>query len=435
MPEIIIPHNYTPREYQEPLFKAFDNGIKRGVVVWHRRSGKDKTLLNFAIKKMFERVGAYYYFFPTYAQGKKILWDGVDRDGFKFLSHFPSEIITSKNDSEMKIKVKNDSLFQVIGTDNINSIVGTNPIGCVFSEYSLQNPAAWEFVRPILRENGGWVIFNYTPRGRNHGKILYDMAKKNKDWFCQLLTVDDTRRPDGTPVISPGDIQAERNEGMDEDLIQQEFFCSFDAAIQGAYYSRQLKEAQEQGRIGSIPWESELPVDTWWDLGIGDSTAIWFSQSIGEEIRLIDYYEASGLGLTDYIAFLKTKPYTYGEHFAPHDISIREFSTGKARIDFAREKGIDFRVVQKLDIDDGIDAARRIFHKCWFDEVKCEQGLNALTNYHKEYDDKRKEYKNKPYHDWSSHAADAFRYFAVGHEDYKDYKIDLGDDRESCLME
>ena len=189
----MIPHNYQPRPYQLPLLRAMDSGKKRACVVWHRRSGKDKTLINLMVKKMFERVGSYYYFLPTYKQGKKILWDGMDRNGMRFLDHFPAQVVTKKNETELKLQVANGSIFQIVGTDNYDSIMGSNPVGCVFSEYALQNPAAWDFIRPILAENEGWAVFNFTPRGMNHGYELFQMAERNQDWFCELLTVDDTR--------------------------------------------------------------------------------------------------------------------------------------------------------------------------------------------------------------------------------------------------
>ena len=294
---ITIPHNFIPRTYQLPLLQAMDSGKKRAVWIAHRRAGKDKTLLNLTIRKMFERTGAYYYFLPTYAQAKKIIWDGIDGDGLKFLDHFPAEVIKKKNDSEMKIEVVNGSIFQLIGTDNIDSIMGTNPVGCVFSEYALQSPSAWDMVRPIIRENDGWAVFNYTPRGKNHGFDLYQMAKDNPEWFCEVLTIRNTFRPNGHPIISEEDIQRERDEGMSDELIQQEYYCSFTAAVTGAYYAKQMAQAEIDKRITSVPYDSALLVDTWWDLGIGDSTVIWFTQTYGKEIRVIDYYEANGEGL------------------------------------------------------------------------------------------------------------------------------------------
>ena len=168
--QITIPHLFQPREYQLPIFKAIDNGYKRIIQVWHRRAGKEKTDINIVAKKIFERVGAYYYIFPTYNQGKKILWNGADKEGTRFLDHFPEATRKRNVGNEMFIEFKNGSTFQVVGSDNIDSIVGTNPLGVVFSEYSLQDPQAWDYIRPILAENDGWAIFNFTPRGDNHAK-------------------------------------------------------------------------------------------------------------------------------------------------------------------------------------------------------------------------------------------------------------------------
>lgn len=412
--QITLPYNFTPRDYQKPILKILDEGKhKRVIAVWHRRSGKDKTFLNYIFKKMFERVGVYYYFFPTYKQGKKILWHGIDRDGFKFMDHMPEKLVKSMNSQEMFMETINGSIFQVIGTDNIDSIVGTNPVGCVFSEYSLQDPRAWDFIRPILAENGGFALFNYTPRGKNHGYYLYQFAKNDPTWYAEKLTAEDTQ------AIPPQILEQEKKEIIakngNDSLFMQEYFCSFDVPVEGAYYGNQLVEAEKGGRITNIPYDPALSVHTAWDLGIGDSTAIWFYQETGQEIRFIDYYETNGESLNYYIKYLQDKPYVYGEHIAPHDIQVRELTTGKTRMDTARELGIYFQVADKLPIDDGIDAARNILSRCWFDELKCEKGLSALRSYHKEFDEKNEVYKNKPQHDWSSHGADAFRYFAVGY--------------------
>ena len=407
MPTIQIPYNLIPRTYQIPLLSCIDRGFLRAICIWHRRAGKDKTLINLITKEALKRVGVYYYLFPTYKQGRKIIWQGMDKSGFKFLSHIPKEVISRTNESEMFVELKNGSLIQIIGTDDIDRVVGTNPIGCVFSEYSLQNPKAWEMLRPILAENGGWAVFNYTPRGKNHGYDLYTMAIDNPKWFVQLLTVNDTN------AISQEAIQEERDAGMDEDLVQQEFYCSFNAAIQGSYYSKQIKKCEEDGRLTSVPYAEQLPVYTVWDLGVGDAMAIWFVQQIGQELRIIDYYEASGEGFTYYAKVLDERGYKYGGHFAPHDIEVREMGSGLSRLEVARSLGINFQKVKNIGVDDGINAARIIFNRCWFDKEKTKQGFNSLINYKKEYDEKRKEYKNIPFHDWTSHAADAFRYLAV----------------------
>lgn len=373
-------------------------------------------------KKMQERVGAYYYFFPTYAQGKKILWLGIDKTGFKILDHIPQALRKRTDNQEMLIETYNGSIFQVIGVDNFDSVVGTNPVGCVFSEYPLQNPEAWGYVRPILAENNGWAVFDYTPRGKmNHGYDLYTMAKEEakdpkSNWYVSHLTVEDTKN------YTAETLAQERKEIIsqygDDSLFLQEYYCSFEAAVQGSYYGAQLQAAEQEKRITTVPVETSIPVDTWWDLGVGDATAIWFTQNVGKEIRIIDYYQATGEGLPFYAKVLQDKPYIYRSHNAPHDIQVRELGSGKSRLETAQKLGINFRVVPNIAVDDGINAVRLIFSKCWFDEQRCKQGLNALANYHKEYDDKRKEYKNTPYHDWSSHASDAFRYFAVGHKDY-----------------
>ena len=409
---IRLPYKFIPRDYQLPVLGALDGGAERAVCVWHRRSGKDKTFINHLARCMYERVGAYYYLFPTYQQGRKILWNGRDRDGFKFTDHFPKELRIRTNNSEMLIEFENGSIFQVIGTDKIDSIVGSNPLGCVFSEYALQNPAAWDFLRPILAENGGWAIFNFTPRGKNHGYNLFKMAQGDPErWFSQVLTVKDTG------AIPESVLEQERREIVAKDgndaFYQQEYMCSFDVPIQGAYYAYQLMAADDEGRIGNVPHTPSAKVNTAWDLGIGDATAIWFFQTVGREIRVIDYYESSGEGLAFYIKELQNKPYIYSDHYAPHDIEVRELGTGKSRLEVAKGLGINFTVAPMLTVEDGIEAVRNILPRCWFDTKKCENGLSALRSYHKEWDEKNQTFKLRPHHDWSSHGADAFRMFAV----------------------
>jgi len=409
--KITLPHNFEPRDYQLPLMEAMDSGYKRAVCVWHRRAGKDKSLINIMAKKMLEKVGVYYYFTPTYNQGRKIIWQGIDKDGFKFLNHIPKELIVSMDKQQMFIELVNGSVFQVIGTDNVDSVVGTNPIGCIFSEYSLQNPIAWGYIRPILAENKGWAIFNYTSRGRNHGYELLKYAKSQKDWFVSVLKATDTK------VFTEAELESEREQYILEDgndmRYQQEYLCSFDGAIQGSYWGVQIQQTENDGRIKDYIIEADIPVNTYWDLGVGDSTAIWFTQLIGNEIRVIDYMESSGEGLDYYVKCLREKPYVYGEHYAPHDIQVREFTTGTSRLETARKLGIHFRVLPNLKIDDGIQAARVILRRCIFHETNTSIGLEALRQYHKEWDDKNKVYKNRPKHDWSSHGADAFRYMAI----------------------
>ena len=404
--EIEIPHNFLPRDYQLPILKAIEGGVRRAICVWHRRSGKDKTFLNLMVREMFQRVGAYYYYFPTATQGRRILWDGRDRAGFKFTDHIPKEIRKNTNNVEMKIELVNGSIFQILGTDR-SEVVGPNPVGCVFSEFALQNPQVWDYVRPILVENEGWAIFNFTPRGMNHAYDLWVRALDNKKWYTSLLTVTDTG------AISQEDIQEEIDAGMRPELVEQEFFCSFEYGLEGAYFLKELNLARKEGRVRSLPID-DIPVYTFWDLGMDDSTSIWFAQFWHQEIRLIDYYEASGEGLQHYARMLKDKGYLYAEHWGPHDIEVRELGTGLSRIERAKELGIDFRVVPRTDdILDDIEQTRRIMVRCYWDEDRTRQGLACLQSYRKEYDEKRKIFTDRPGHDWAAHGADAFRTLAV----------------------
>jgi len=426
--EIEIPYNWSPRSYQLDAWKYYENGGRRAVEVWHRRAGKDLFAINLIVKAMIQRPGLYWHLLPTYRQGRKIVWNGFTKDGRKFLDHFPKDLIASKNDTEMRIILKNGAIYQVVGTDDTDSLVGTNPFGCVFSEYSLQDPGAWDLVRPILAENDGWALFIYTPRGNNHGKRLHEMAKKNPKWHHAVLKAgsgpESTKRDDDTPVISDEVIQDEREAGMSEELIDQEFYCSFDSPVVGAYYGKQMLEMLQgiPKRITNVPYEPKIPVHTAWDLGMNDSTSIIFFQQINAEVRIMDYLEDNGEGLQYYIKEMDKKNYVYGDHFAPHDINVKEFTAGgKSRLEVARALGVRFKMVQRHEIEDGIQAVRDILPRVWIDETKCERLIDALCNYKKKWNDDMKTYSNTPDHDWSSHACDAMRYLAWGFRTQKKY--------------
>jgi len=400
--KIRLPHNFEPRTYQLPVLQALDAGFKRVVWVAHRRSGKDKTFINYTAKAMYERVGNYYYIFPTYKQAKKVIWNGMDRDGYKFTDHFPEAIRKRTDNTDMLIETLNGSMFQLVGSDNIDSLMGANPVGCVFSEWPLQNPAAWDFLRPILAENNGWAAFIYTPRGKNHGYTTLKIAEAFPDiWYSEVLTALDTN------AIPQRILEQERREIMLKDgndaLYQQEYMCNFDVPIQGAYYAKQLMLADEEGRIAGVPHDTATVVHTAWDLGIDDSMSIWFFQAIGKELHFIDYYESSGEGIAYYIKYLKERPYVYGTHYAPHDIKVRELTTGRTRLETAKSLGISFDVAAKLSVEDGIEAVRNVLNRSWFDQKKCEQGLSALSSYHKEWDEDNQVFRARPTHDWSSH--------------------------------
>ena len=398
------------------------------MAVWHRRAGKDLFAINLIAAASVQRVGLYWHLLPTYNQGRKIVWDGFTKDGRKFLDHFPKEIIASKNNTEMRLTLKTGSIYQVVGTEDPDRLVGTNPVGVVFSEFSLQNPKAWDLIRPILAENEGWALFIYTARGRNHGYRMIQMAQKNPKWKGEILIAGNkgTKRPDGTPVISDEVIQDERDSGMPEETIQQEFYCSFEAPVIGAYYGSQMLKADKDNRVTRVPFDPTLKVNTSWDLGMADATAIWFWQEYGFELRICKYYETSGEPLSHYARILHqvatNNNFTYGRHYAPHDIKVREMATGKSRYEVARSLGIKFTIVPKHDVMDGIEATRNMISSCWFDEEECGPGLDCLRQYRKEWDEQNKCYKDRPLHDWTSHGADSFRIMAWGRKRRKKNK-------------
>lgn len=429
MSNITLPHDWTPRAYQLPFFEAMDNGIKRACLVEHRRAGKDSQVLNYTAKTMFDRIGNYWHLFPKQTQARKAIWHGVDREGRKIIDQaFPLEIRKNTLKQEMLIETANGSTWQLCGSDNYDSLVGANPVGVVFSEWPLCDPAAWDFIRPILAENDGWAVFIYTPRGKNHGYTLYNMAKKNPKWYTTKLTVDDTQRDDGTPVISPETVDDERAEGVNEEIIQQEYYCSFEAQIPGAVYGREVSAAHADGRVRQIPIEPSVEVNTFWDLGRNKSSgnmSIWFVQAVNQEIRLIAYYQNHGEGMAHYINYLREfeqmHNIRYGVHYAPHDIGVTELMSNKTRQSTAKEMGITFLKVPRIDfIQNGIEATKKLFPRFIFDDsrimikpqynmIGSEFGLNAIASYQYTFNDKTQQYSDTPLHDWCSDGADALR--------------------------
>lgn len=417
--KIKLPNNWQPRDDQISFFSSIKPS-SRSVMVAHRRWGKDDVALHATACNAMLRQGNFWHCLPEYGQCRKAIWEAVNpRTGKRRIDEaFPSAIRENVRSQDMFIKFKNGSTWQLIGSDNYNSLVGSPPIGLVFSEFALASPGAWNYMRPILAENNGYAAFISTPRGKNHFYDLYTHAKNDTSWFADLITAKDSGIFTQDMLDQElRELVAEMGEEEGRAFFMQEYFCSFEGAISGSYYGPLLEQAEEDGRITNVPYDAALPVITSWDLGVGDATGIWFLQTVGNEIRVIDYYEASGEGLQYYAKYLSSKPYVYSEHIMPHDIRVRELGTGKSRYEVAQSLGIKPLVIAKsLPVDDGINAVRSILSRCYFDKKKCAQGLELLKAYHKEYDDKRKEYKNKPYHDYTSHAADSFRMFAVGHK-------------------
>ena len=438
--QIQLPYNFVPRDYQAPVFQAicpaaFDWGwdevpdpVKRAVLLWHRRAGKDKLSINLLLMLAWQTVGNYLYFSPEISQTRKIIWRGIDKDGFRFIDHIPKQLIRRKTEADMMVELTNNSTIQLGGADAYDRNMGTNPRAIIFSEYSLMNPVAWNYYRPILVENGGTAIFIYTARGHNHG---YDMAKiaearvaaGDKNWYYSKLTIEDTHDVEGNQIITQRDIDREIEEGMPPEMVQQEFFCSFEAGQVGAYYVDQIAKLRKADRIGDYPHDPQYPVTTSWDLGLADKTAIWFVQNIQGQRRVIDYEEDTGVPLDAWIKEINGKPYNYARHIGPPDLEHREYTTGKTRLEFAQTLGLNFDVLPKLSIADGIAAVRAFLPTCVFNEVNCEEGLNALLNYTKVYDEKAQTFRERPAHTWASHGSDSFRYLATGWEDDVDLSL------------
>lgn len=399
---------FTPREYQiDPILALERDGFKKILAIFPRRAGKDIMCLNLMIRQMILRPAVYYYIFPTYTQAKKAIWDSITNSGLKMLDYFPKQLVHSMNGQEMKIRLHNGSLFQLIGSENYNQLMGTNPYGVIYSEYALQNPKAREYINPILAANGGWEIIQSTPRAKNHLWNLYNYALKSKDWFVSKLSLDDTNH------IPMEELDKMREQGTSEDFIQQEFYTSFDMGVEGAYYTRYLQNMREDERIGIFPYDRTTKVHTAWDIGVDDSTAIVFFQVIDKSIRIIDCYSNQKQGLEFYIKELHKKDYDYGTHIAPHDIAVQEWGSGITRFRKAASLGINFQVAPNIPISDGIEAVRSLLSSCFISEKKCQNLLNSLESYRQEYDETNQVYKPRPKHDSSSHYADAMRYLAV----------------------
>ena len=391
-----------------------EEGKKRAVCVWHRRAGKDSASLNFTAVAAHQHVATYWHMLPTAVQGRNVVWEAIDpRTHVRIIDQvWPKELRAKTNESDMKIELKNGSIWKIVGSDNYDRLVGSNPFGVVFSEYSIADPSAWNYIRPILRENGGWAIFIYTPRGKNHGHELFEMAKGNEEWFAELLTIDDTSRQDGSPVVSQKAYQEEINSGMDPLLAKQEYYCSFDAGLFGAYYTQELARA----KIGDYPWNPQKPVHTFWDIGLKDSTAIWFGQESndGDAINIIDYLSGP-YPFTHWIKELRELPYSYGVNSMPHDFKRHDWKDGKSAHSVAGEHNFNYELTPNISRQQGIDAVKAFLPRLRFNSSNpaVMKGYDCLANYRREWNEKLRVFMDRPLHDWASDGADAMRYMAI----------------------
>jgi phage terminase large subunit len=391
---------YEPRA----VFLPFHNRLERwAIIVAHRRAGKTVACVNELIKAAIgcpKPDGRYAYIAPQFNQAKDIAW--------LYLQRYAGVIPGAQfNESELRVDLPNGARIRLYGADNPDRLRGIYLDGVILDEYADMRPSVWgEVIRPLLADRQGWAAFIGTPKGHNS---FYDLwASEAGGWYKSRL------RASETGLIRAEELVAARAQ-MSEEQYEQEFECSFEAAILGAYYGKEMRVAEDEKRITRVPHEAAAEVITAWDLGIGDSTSIWFAQVVGREPRLIDFYEASGAGLDHYMKVLSERPYKYGTFLLPHDAEVKELGTGLSRVEVMKSLGMrDHKIVPKLSVDDGIQAARLFLRKCVFDATKCKQGVEALKQYRKEYDEKTKAFKQRPLHDWTSHSADAFRYLALG---------------------
>lgn len=411
---ITLPNNWTPRPYQVPVFEALDSGIKRVVTVWHRRAGKDHCAMNYTAKAAHERVGIYWHVLPTQKQARKAVWEGISKDGYRLIDQaFPKELRARTREDEMMIEFKNGSIWRCVGGDSFDGLVGSNPVGVVFSEYSIMDPRGWRFTSPILAENGGWAWFIGTPRGKNHFYHLYEANKDNPNWFTEIRGVEDTN------AIPLSVIEEERAAGMPENMILQEYFCSFEQANAGTVYGNELTKLRRAGKICTVRYDARYPVETYWDIGVRDATAIIFAQRVNGEVRVIDYYSKTNEGFPHYAEVLRRKGYAYSRHIGPHDLEQRLFISGVSTTQMiAQQFGIQFTIAPKVSLADGIEAGRAMLSRATLDETQCADLIAALEYYHRKWDEDKKVYDPTPVHDWSSHPCSAWMYGALVPDTY-----------------
>ena len=394
---------YEPRELQRKLHNQM--ALKRwGVVVCHRRFGKTVWAINHILRAalMCEKNNPRLaYMAPTYRQAKNVAWD--------YIKEYAGKIPGVRfHETELRCDLPTGARISLLGAENPDSLRGIYLDGCVMDEVAdMPENVFPEVLRPALSDRKGFCIFLGTPKGHNAFYEKYEEAVANDDWLAAVY------RASETGILDQEELDAAKVM-MSSDQYAQEFECSWNANVPGAVYGKELEEAQADGRITNVPYNPASKVDTWWDLGVGDSTAIFFTQNIGRAVHVIDYYEARGEGLPHYCKVLSSKNYLYGEHNAPHDIEVRELGTGKSRREIAWDLGLNFRVVPKLPIEDGIHAAQMLIPRLYFDREKCKYGLECLRQYHRAYNERTRSFRATPVHDYSSHAADAFRYLAVG---------------------
>lgn len=389
--------------------------------MWHRRAGKDDINLRMHAVGAFNRVGTYWHMLPEYAQARKAIWDAVNpHTGKRRIDEaFPAELIASKRDQDMFIRFINGSTWQVVGSDNFANLVGTPPVGLTLSEWARANPMAWGYLAPIMAENGGWASFISTPLGNNHLKGMYDKFRDNPAWFTQVLTAADTK------AISQAAIEDQRGEyeslfgaEMADMLVEQEFYCSFAGALIGSYWGADLNRAEKDGRIGQVDIDFSMPVHTAWDLGAPANNPIWCFQIVGNRPHIVDFYRPTSEDLEDWCNWLNERGYN-GRDYVPHDIYHQSWGAKRTRIQMMQDYGRRPSPIKKCSVADGITAGRETIKVAKFDAERCDDGLEGLRSYRREWDDDLKCFRDNPVKDWAEHIGSAFRYLGLAWREIK----------------
>lgn len=416
-----LPANgWDPRPHQAPLWEYLQAGGKRAMAVWHRRAGKDEVCLHHAATSAFKRIGNYWHCLPEFKQGHKAIWAAVNpHTGKRRIDEaFPQQLRANTLDNEMFIRFKNGSTWQVIGSDRYDATVGAGVVGITYSEWALSNPSAWAYHRPMLEENDGWAAFITTPRGRNHAFAMLNHARQAKGWFAELLTAVDTGALSREQLAeSLSEYIALYGADAGRAAYEQEYMCSFTAAILGAYYALEMADVRNEGRVLEIEPDLERPVHRAWDLGVHDDTAIWFYQAHGAQLLILDVYANSGVGVEHYRDHIfkvhAERGWVHGDDYVPHDAKIKEWGSGRTRVETMQSMELKPLLVPLAGLEDGINAVRRTLPLCVF-HPRCEAGVSALEQYQREWNDDTKAFRATPLHNWASHYADAFRYLSQG---------------------
>ena len=389
---------------------AFDAGYKRGVYVWARRSGKDITWMHQICKMAHQRVGTYFHMLPLFAQAKRNVWDAIDDQERRIIDHvFPPVLRKSTNETDLKITLRCGSVYQLIGADSYDSVVGANPIGLVMSEYALIDPRAWQIFRPILVQNGGWAAFIGTPRGYNHFHEQLEIAKREFDWDWSVVDAI------AAGYMTQAMIDKEIATGMPEELARQEYLVDFSAANVGAILGNRVERAEKEGRVSEevLYDENAGEVVVSSDIGFRDAAAWWWWQAVPGGFNLLDYDEDTGLEAADWIDRLRAHKLPIARVLLPRDAKSKTMATRHSVLDQFLQGGMKCHIVPQTRIVDRINAARSVMPRCRFARSACAKGLQMLRDWAFKYDEERKTFSREPDHNYASHGGDAFSYGAT----------------------